>query len=53
MTVKISVNDDENSHNELASRRAAAKKRLVANADGYMQAKLTPPTAPAPTTRPP
>ncbi len=52
MTVKISVNDDENSHNELASRRAAAK-RLVANADGYMQAKLTPPTAPAPTTRPP
>ena len=38
--------------NELASRRAAAK-RLVANADSYMQAKLAPPTAPPTTTRPP
>ena len=33
---------------ELASRRAAAK-RLVANADGYMRAKLASPTAPTTT----
>ena len=37
--------------NDLTSRRAAAK-RLVANADGYMQAKLAPTTAPPTTTRP-
>lgn len=34
--------------NELTSRRAAAK-RLVANVDEYLQAKLAPPTAPATT----
>ena len=37
--------------NELTSRRAAAK-RLVTNVDGYVQAKLAPPTTPATTSRP-